>query len=138
MRGINYGTGSVSKCSKKRGRKDVRSSMNEGLIEDGITYNKRREPQPHSWNALIEARDGALTRPSVVIFRSTLDLDPVDMVAGATLNKATRKIFEQEVPQDKEGLEAFGLEKDEFLNLARACEGLAEKVKVSSSGLNND
>lgn len=62
-----------------------------------------RKPQPTYWQHVMEDRDGSLSEPSVVIYRSTVPDSP-----GSVLNANTRVEFEQ-VPEDGDAEEHFGL-----------------------------
>ncbi|WYZ44853.1 hypothetical protein EsH8_VIII_000169 [Colletotrichum jinshuiense] len=61
-----------------------------------------REPQPTYWQHVMEDRDGSLSGPSVVIYRSTVPDSP-----GSVLNANTRVEFEQ-MPEDGDAEEYFG------------------------------
>ncbi|RYP02220.1 hypothetical protein DL764_005900 [Monosporascus ibericus] len=66
-----------------------------------------RKPQPAHWQSVLEDRDGALSRPSVTIYRSTVSDCP-----GSVINANTRARFEQKMPQDTVAQEAFGITED--------------------------
>ncbi|KAM5341488.1 hypothetical protein ACJ41O_014519 [Fusarium nematophilum] len=91
-------------------------ALQASAIPGSIELEQRwhtRKPQPAYWQGVMEDRDGAQTRPSVTIYRAT-----VPRVPGAVLSPATRELFEQEVPEDRQALEAFGRTPDTRL-LAR-------------------
>ncbi|RYP77338.1 hypothetical protein DL771_001133 [Monosporascus sp. 5C6A] len=66
-----------------------------------------RKPQPAHWQSVLEDRDGALSRPSVTIYRSTVSDCP-----GSVIDANTRARFEQKMPQDTVAQEAFGITED--------------------------
>ncbi|WAO97089.1 Hypothetical protein NCS54_01479500 [Fusarium falciforme] len=66
-----------------------------------------RKPQPAHWQRVLEARDGALSRPSVAIYRST-----VSGCLGSVMNANTRERFEQKMPEHPATREAFGIIED--------------------------
>ncbi|RYP47748.1 hypothetical protein DL768_006241 [Monosporascus sp. mg162] len=66
-----------------------------------------RKPQPAHWQSVLEDRDGALSRPSVAIYRSTVSNCPCSVI-----NANTRARFEQKMPEDREAQEAFGIAED--------------------------
>lgn len=71
-------------------------------IYDSENYKVWRKPQPGYWQSILEKRDGAQTKPSVTIYRSTVPKCP-----GSVMNPKTRTQFEQKIPCS-EALEAFG------------------------------
>ncbi|KAL6410101.1 hypothetical protein AUP68_06512 [Ilyonectria robusta] len=70
-------------------------------------YMYWRKPQPAYWQRVLEDRDGALSRPSVAIYRSTVSGCP-----GSAMNANTRERFEQKMPEHTETREAFGITED--------------------------
>ncbi|KAH8819275.1 hypothetical protein F5884DRAFT_760127 [Xylogone sp. PMI_703] len=68
-----------------------------------------RKPQPSSWIDVLQERDGVDSRPSVVIYRSTV----ADSL-GSVLDKRSRYILEQPVPDS--GVDTFGIEEDKDLS----------------------
>ncbi|KAM5353460.1 hypothetical protein ACJ41O_000110 [Fusarium nematophilum] len=70
-------------------------------------YMYWRKPQPAHWQSVLEDRDGALSRPSVTVYRSTVSGCP-----GSAMNANTRERFEQKVPEHTETREAFGITED--------------------------
>ncbi|KAH8656437.1 hypothetical protein BGZ61DRAFT_372166 [Ilyonectria robusta] len=66
-----------------------------------------RKPQPAHWQSVLEDRDGALSKPSVAIYRST-----VSGCLGSVMNANTRKRFEQNMPEHSTTREAFGITED--------------------------
>ncbi|KAL2760503.1 hypothetical protein ACRALDRAFT_1059708 [Sodiomyces alcalophilus JCM 7366] len=71
------------------------------------THRYWRKPQPAHWQNVLEDRDGAPSKPSVTIYRSTVSDHP-----GSVLNSSRRTRFEQKAPQDRGAREAFGLTED--------------------------
>ncbi|EEU33633.1 uncharacterized protein NECHADRAFT_19117, partial [Fusarium vanettenii 77-13-4] len=57
--------------------------------------------------SILEDRDGALSRPPVAIYRSTVSDCP-----GSVINVNARARFEQKMPEDTAAQEAFGIAED--------------------------
>lgn len=68
-----------------------------------------RKPQPSTWNEILFRRDGANSRASVTVYRSTQS-----DVLGAVTSPRTRQIFEQKV-SSLENLENFCMMEDKDL-----------------------
>lgn len=66
-----------------------------------------RKPQPAHWQSILEDRDGALSRPSVAIYRSSMSDCP-----GSVINANARARFEQKIPEDTAAQEAFSIAED--------------------------
>lgn len=102
---------------ESRGWKELRyishSSELLGFLSDHSADEERkhsREAQPAHWQRILENRDGASSRPSVAIYRST--------VAGcrsSILDPSTRVPFSQRVPQSTEEREVFRREEHDDL-----------------------
>jgi hypothetical protein len=70
-------------------------------------YSYWRKPQPAHWQSVLEDRDGALSRPSIAIYRSTVSGRP-----GSAMNANTRERFQQKMPEHIGTWEAFGITED--------------------------
>ncbi|KAF2813417.1 uncharacterized protein BDZ99DRAFT_255638 [Mytilinidion resinicola] len=69
----------------------------------------RRKPQPSNWSSILSERDGADSKPTVTIYRSTQPDTP-----GSVTELATHELFEQEIPLE-EDYPRFGLQADNAL-----------------------
>ncbi|KAF4472251.1 hypothetical protein FALBO_850 [Fusarium albosuccineum] len=81
--------------------------------DDPDQHRYWRHPQPSHWQSLLEDLDGPASKPSVVIYRST-----VPGRHRSVLDPRTRVRFEQPVPEDETERENYGRQEDSALMAA--------------------
>ncbi|KAH7139663.1 hypothetical protein B0J13DRAFT_638606 [Dactylonectria estremocensis] len=79
-------------------------------VKKSEKYRYWRLPQPLYWQYVLKKRDGASSRPSVVMYRSRMSDSP-----GTVIDPKTRVYFRQKVPEGKEARKAFGIAEDKEL-----------------------
>ncbi|KAJ3547096.1 hypothetical protein NM208_g1686 [Fusarium decemcellulare] len=87
-----------------------------------------RQPQPSFWQFLIDGRDGRDSKPSVLIYRST-----IPNRTGSVLEPGTRERFQQAMPEDWSAFQRFGLVEDE--NLMKDTEVNKEVMVIVQRGV---
>ncbi|KAJ7167600.1 hypothetical protein C8R46DRAFT_1034265 [Mycena filopes] len=80
-----------------------------GVVGDPDQYRYLRVPQPAGWQRALEARDGATSGASVVIYRANAPRRP-----GAVLDPTTRVAFAQTLPAGR-NLRTYGTVEDDEL-----------------------